>query len=48
MYQVYFLDPSHLSWIEALKAHLLPDSIDRDELAHTFIQTVTVLDQRTT
>ena len=41
-YHVHFLDHrSPLSWIEALKAHLLPDSIDRDELALAFIQAVT-------
>src|ERR1700727_2971742 len=41
-YHVHFLDHrSPLARIEALKTHLLPDSIDRDELARTFIQTVT-------
>jgi len=40
-YHVHFLDHrSPLARIEALKTHL-PDSIDRDELARTFIQTVT-------
>ena len=48
-YHVHFLDHlSPIARIEALKTHLLPDSIDRDELARTFIQTVTADTQMVT